>query len=107
MPYVAFAGTILNGARGVWINKKIVDRAAPEQKLELWSFEASPYSRVVRGLLCELELPYILHNVAKERWQDQGPAILRLKPGKYVPLKGGKREKYCLSCNVKCRSLIW
>ncbi len=22
-----------------------------------------------------------------------GPAILRLKPGKYVPFKGGKREK--------------
>ena len=31
--------------------------------------------------------------MAKERWQDMGPAILRLKPGKYVPLKGGKREK--------------
>lgn len=22
MPYLAFAGTLLNGARGVWINKK-------------------------------------------------------------------------------------
>ena len=27
MPYLAFAGTLLNGARGVWINK-IVNRAA-------------------------------------------------------------------------------
>ena len=36
---------------------------------------------------------YILHSVAKERWQDMGPAILRLKPGKYEPLKEGKREK--------------
>lgn len=44
-PYVAFAGTLLNGARGVWIDKKIVNRTAPEHKLELWSFEASPYSR--------------------------------------------------------------
>ncbi|WP_415359713.1 glutathione S-transferase N-terminal domain-containing protein, partial [Escherichia coli] len=35
----------------------------------------------------------ILHSVAKERWQDMGPAILRLKPGKYEPLKEGKREK--------------
>ena len=34
-----------------------------------------------------------LYNVPKERWQDQGPAVLRLKPGKYVPLAGGKREK--------------
>ena len=72
---------------------KIVNRAAPEHKLELWSFEASPYSRVVRSVLSELELPYILHSVAKERWQDMGPAILRLKPGKYEPLKEGKREK--------------
>ncbi|MDN8482808.1 glutathione S-transferase N-terminal domain-containing protein, partial [Acinetobacter baumannii] len=51
------------------------------------------YSRVVRSVLSELELPYILHSVAKERWQDMGPAILRLKPGKYEPLKEGKREK--------------
>ncbi|MEX7494189.1 glutathione S-transferase N-terminal domain-containing protein, partial [Acinetobacter baumannii] len=45
------------------------------------------------SVLSELELPYILHSVAKERWQDMGPAILRLKPGKYEPLKEGKREK--------------
>lgn len=37
----------------------------PEKKLELWSFEASPYCRLVRERLCELELPYVLHNVAK------------------------------------------
>lgn len=38
---------------------------APEQLLELWSFEASPYCRLVRERLCELEIPYVLHNVAK------------------------------------------
>ena len=38
---------------------------APAQPLELWSFEASPYCRIVREALCELELPYRLHNVAK------------------------------------------
>jgi len=43
--------------------------------------------------LSELEIPYIYHNVAKERWQDYGPAKLRLKPGKYEPLPGGKREQ--------------
>ncbi len=37
----------------------------PAQPLELWSFEASVYSRLVREVLCELELPYVLHNVAK------------------------------------------
>jgi glutathione S-transferase len=38
---------------------------APEKPLELWSFEASPYCRIVREKLCTLELPYRLHNVAK------------------------------------------
>lgn len=93
LPYVSALASLANAARGVWINKKIVNRAAPEQLLELWSFEGSPYTRLVREVLTELEIPYILHNVAKERWQDMGPAILRLKPGKYIPLPNGKREK--------------
>lgn len=37
---------------------------APEQELELYSFEASPFCRIVREELCSLELPYLLHNVA-------------------------------------------
>lgn len=93
IPYVALAGTVVNGARGIWINQNIKDRAAPKQLLELWGFEASPFTRVVRAELAELEIPFIFHNVPKECWQDQGPAVLRLKPGKYVPVKGGKREQ--------------
>jgi glutathione S-transferase len=38
----------------------------PEKPLELWSFESSPFSRLVRETLCELELPYLLHNVGKD-----------------------------------------
>lgn len=64
---------------------------APEKPLHLWSFEASPYARLVRERLTELEIPYVLHNVGKERWQDVGPAVLRLKPGPYQPIEGGKR----------------
>ena len=37
----------------------------PARPLELWSFEASPYCRLAREALCTLELPYVLHNVAK------------------------------------------
>jgi glutathione S-transferase len=37
----------------------------PAQPLELYSFEASPFCRLVRERLCELELPYWLHNVAR------------------------------------------
>jgi glutathione S-transferase len=38
---------------------------APQKPLELWSFEASPYCRIVREELSVLEIPYRLHNVAK------------------------------------------
>lgn len=37
----------------------------PRKPLELWSFEASPFCRIVRERLSALELPYVLHNVAK------------------------------------------
>jgi glutathione S-transferase len=37
----------------------------PEKILELYSFETSPYCRIAREALCNLELPYRLHNVAK------------------------------------------
>ena len=38
---------------------------APKKPLELYSFEGSPYARLVRETLCELEVPYLLHNVGK------------------------------------------
>ncbi|MDD3764864.1 MAG: glutathione S-transferase N-terminal domain-containing protein [Nevskiales bacterium] len=50
---------------------------APEQPLELFSFESSPYSRLVREVLCELELPYLLHNTGKAHWRDIGPPVMR------------------------------
>ncbi|MDN5874623.1 MAG: glutathione S-transferase N-terminal domain-containing protein, partial [Sinobacteraceae bacterium] len=49
----------------------------PEEPLELYSFESSPYSRLVRETLCELELPYLLHNGGKARWSDMGPPQVR------------------------------
>jgi glutathione S-transferase len=64
---------------------------APEKPLELTSFEASPYSRLVRERLTELELPYTLHNLAKEHWKELGPAARRITPNPYVPKEGGKR----------------
>jgi glutathione S-transferase len=36
----------------------------PEQPLELYSYEGSPFCRLVREVLCELALPYHLRNVA-------------------------------------------
>ncbi|HSN97289.1 MAG TPA: glutathione S-transferase N-terminal domain-containing protein [Candidatus Nanopelagicales bacterium] len=37
----------------------------PAKPLELYSFEVSPYCRIAREALCELEIPYLLHNVGK------------------------------------------
>jgi glutathione S-transferase len=37
---------------------------APDQPLELWGYEASAFTRIVRERLCALEIPYLLHNVA-------------------------------------------
>ena len=38
---------------------------AARKPLELYSFEASPYSRLAREVLCELEIKYLLHNCGK------------------------------------------
>lgn len=49
----------------------------PQQPLELFSFEASPYSKPVRARLCELELPYVLRSTGKGGWKDMGPPAFR------------------------------
>lgn len=69
---------------------------APEQPLRLWSFEGSPFSRLVRERMCELELPYTLHNLGKEDWREAGPATRRILPNPYVPKEGGKRYAFWL-----------
>jgi glutathione S-transferase len=37
----------------------------PMKPLELYSWEGSPYARLARETLCEMEIPYLLHNVGK------------------------------------------
>lgn len=88
----ALLGSLASAARGA---RGTQARSAqhPRKPLELWSFESSPYSRLVRERLTELELPYVLHNIGKEQFADMGPAVMRVKPGPYTPLPGGRREK--------------
>ena len=64
------------------------------EPLRLWSFEGSPYSRLVRERLTELELPYTLYNLGKEHWKEAGPATRRILPNPYVPREGGKRYAF-------------
>ena len=64
------------------------------QALTLYSFESSPFSRPVRELLCELELPYRLINLGKQQWADMGPAKAHFTLKPYKPLPGTKREAF-------------
>lgn len=66
---------------------------APAQPLELYSFESSPYSRLVREVLCELELPYLLRSTGKARWQDLGPPGIRARLFPDLPVTGRNRER--------------
>ncbi|MBK9520044.1 MAG: glutathione S-transferase N-terminal domain-containing protein [Rhodocyclaceae bacterium] len=61
MLQLSLYATLLRGTAGMFAKPS----KAPAQPLELYSFEASPYARLVRETLCELELPYLLHNVGK------------------------------------------
>jgi glutathione S-transferase len=66
---------------------------SPKRPLELFSFESSPYSRRVRELLCELELPYLLRSTGKATWQDLGPPILRATLFPELPVRGRTRTE--------------
>jgi glutathione S-transferase len=63
-PLVDVASTVASTAR-LGIGSRYRRAREPKAPLELWSFEASPYCRIAREALSELEIPYLLHNVAK------------------------------------------
>lgn len=54
------------GGRGIHCQ----DSVAPEQPLVLYSFEGSPFARLVRERLTELQLPYELRQCGRDQWQD-------------------------------------
>jgi len=63
----------------------------PAHPLVLYSFESSPYSRLVREKLCELEIPYVLKNTGKARWKDMGPPEMRAALFPNEPVTGRNR----------------
>lgn len=73
------AASLLRGGQGV----RYRPARAPEQPLVLYSFEASPYCRIAREALCELELPYLLVNVAKG--SEERPAFRERSGRMMVP----------------------
>lgn len=82
-------GSLPRVTRG--LNAGAQGHAEPTENLILYSFEASPYSRLVREKLCELELPYLLKNTGKDKWEDMGTPAVRdtLFPGQ--PVTGRNR----------------
>ncbi|GAA3963674.1 glutathione S-transferase N-terminal domain-containing protein [Allohahella marinimesophila] len=88
--WMSHAATVIRGNRGV----KATPSRPAEKPLTLYSFESSPYSRLVRERLTELELGYTLINLSKQQIADLGPATQRLHLGKYEPLPGSKREAF-------------
>ena len=93
-PRLSGLGSVVRGLRGI----KVRPSCKPAKLLDLWSFESSPYSRLVRERLTELEIAYTVHNVGKEQLADMGPATMRIGAigkGKepYRPKPGGRREE--------------
>ena len=81
----------------------------PEKPLVLYSFEASPFCRIVRETLCEMELPYELRNVGKGKLIEYLPAAQQarrgVKPGTknradYVAVSGKMLVPYLIDPNT-------
>lgn len=64
----------------------------PDEPLVLYGFEASPFCRLVRETLCELELPYVQRNLAKGAVVDFLPPALRQRLAADTPHSTEKRR---------------
>ncbi|MEY1661626.1 glutathione S-transferase N-terminal domain-containing protein [Isoalcanivorax beigongshangi] len=62
----SFGASALRAGRGL----RARHSQPPEELLELYSFEASPFARRVRELLTELEIPYILRQSGRTQAMD-------------------------------------
>src|SRR2546427_739474 len=62
---VTLASSALASGMRFWRGVNARASRPPARALELYSYEGSPFCRLVREELCELEVPYVLHNVAQ------------------------------------------
>lgn len=65
---------------------------APAEPLELYSFESSPFARLVRERLCELEIPYRLRNMGKARMADFLPPNQSRSAAENFQVEGRNRK---------------
>ncbi len=59
------AGSMLASAPRAFQSMQAHPGEMPEQLLELYSFESSPYARPVREKLCVMEIPYVVRNCGR------------------------------------------
>ena len=66
----------------------------PGEPLELFSFEASPFARPVRELLCEMQIHYVLRSVGRARMADWVPPALRSadNPADHAPVTRNRQR---------------
>lgn len=62
------------------------DSHSAEQALVLYSFEGSPFARLVRERLTELQLPFLVKQCGRDQWQDWILPVARQRLGMdYTP----------------------
>ncbi|MEE4360822.1 MAG: glutathione S-transferase N-terminal domain-containing protein [Pseudomonadales bacterium] len=71
-----FGATVAGLSRGA-AGTRVRPSRAPDRLLELYAFEGSPFARLVRERLCELELPYVLRACGRSTLEDWVPPPVR------------------------------
>jgi anaphase-promoting complex subunit 7 len=61
----AFLPSLLRLGRGGALSERAAPERAPRLPLVLYSYEGNQFSRLVREVLCELDLPYELRSAGK------------------------------------------
>lgn len=102
---LANVGSFMASAVRPGAGRKARPSKAPEKPLILYSFEASPFSRIVRETLCELEIAYELRNVGKGAAIEFLPADEQARRG-IVPSTRNRRDFVAVSGKMMVPYLI-
>ena len=99
----SFAASLPRGGRGL----RSQNSEPAKEPLILYSFEASPFARLVRERLCELQLPFLVRQCGRDQWQDwllpQGRAALDMD---YQPSQRHRQELVARTGRVAIPYLI-
>ncbi|EKF74984.1 hypothetical protein A11A3_06006 [Alcanivorax hongdengensis A-11-3] len=99
----ALLASLPRGTRGIHCQPS----EAPQQPLVLYSFEASPFARLVRERLTELQLPCLIRQCGRDQWQDWVMPPLREKLGMdYQPSQRNRKELMARAGSIAVPYLI-